>query len=160
MLNVSISMRKSIRFMTKIVFSVLWHGRDCVISNLMAYIPVADRRFQVAHNINASVYYGERSGSVVECLTRDRRDAGFEPHRRHCVVSLSKKIYPSLVLVQPRKTRPFITERLLMGRKESNQTKIQCIMGIKHDFLCIKICWTPKVVLKPKPQDEDFNNRS
>ena len=29
---------------------------------------------------------------------------------------------PSLVLVQPRKTRPFITERLLMGRKESNQT--------------------------------------
>ena len=31
--------------------------------------------------------------------------------------------YPSLVLVQPRKTRPYITERLLMGRKESNQTK-------------------------------------
>ena len=30
-------------------------------------------------------------------------------------------INPSLVLVQPRKTRPFITERLLMGRKE--QTK-------------------------------------
>ena len=53
------------------------------------------------------------------CLTRDRR---FEPHRRHCVVSLSKNINPSLVLVQPRKTRPFITERLLMGRKESNQT--------------------------------------
>ena len=48
---------------------------------------------------------------------------GFEPHRRHCVVSLSKNINPSLVLVQPRKTRPYITERLLMGRKESNQTK-------------------------------------
>ena len=46
----------------------------------------------------------------------------FEPHRRHCVVSLSKNINPSLVLVQPRKTHPFITERLLMGRKESNQT--------------------------------------
>ena len=46
---------------------------------------------------------------------------GFEPHRRHCVVSLSKNINPSLVLVQPRKTRPFITERLLMERKESNQ---------------------------------------
>ena len=27
------------------------------------------------------------------------------------------------MLVQPRKTRPFITERLLMGRKESNQAK-------------------------------------
>ena len=39
------------------------------------------------------------------------------------VVSLSKNINPSLVLVQTRKTRPFITERLLMGRKESNQTK-------------------------------------
>ena len=30
--------------------------------------------------------------------------------------------FPSLVLVQPRKNRPYITERLLMGRKESNQT--------------------------------------
>ena len=28
----------------------------------------------------------------------------------------------SVVLVQPRKTRPCLTERLLMGRKESNQT--------------------------------------
>ena len=26
-------------------------------------------------------------------------------------------------MIQPRKTRPSITERLLMGRKESNQTK-------------------------------------
>ena len=32
-------------------------------------------------------------------------------------------MYPSLVLVQPRKTRLCLTERLLMGRKESNQTK-------------------------------------
>ena len=47
---------------------------------------------------------------------------GFETHSCHCVVSLSKNINPSLVQVQPRKTRPFITERLLMGRKESNQT--------------------------------------
>ena len=50
------------------------------------------------------------------------RGRGFESHRYHCVVSLSKNINPSLVLVQPRKTRPFITERLLMGGKESNQT--------------------------------------
>ena len=54
-------------------------------------------------------------------------------HRRHCVVSLSKNIYPSLVLVQPRKTRPFITERLLMGRKESNQTNV---------YMCFVVtCW-------------------
>ena len=49
----------------------------------------------------------------------------FEPRRRHCVVSLSKNINPSLVLVQPRKTCPYITERLLMGRKESNQSNKQ-----------------------------------
>ena len=59
------------------------------------------------------------SGRVLDSRPTGR---GFEPHRLHCVVSLSKSIYPSLVLVQPRKTRPFITERLLMGRKELNQT--------------------------------------
>ena len=42
----------------------------------------------------------------------------------HCV-SLSMNINPSLVLVQTRKTRPYITERLLMVRKELNQTKKQ-----------------------------------
>ena len=50
------------------------------------------------------------------------RGQGFQPHRYHCVVSLSKNINPSLVLVQPWKTCPFINEILLMGGKESNQT--------------------------------------
>ena len=59
------------------------------------------------------------SGRVLDSRPRGH---GFEPHWRHCIVFLSKNINPSLVLVQPRKTRPFITERLLMGRKESNQT--------------------------------------
>ena len=61
------------------------------------------------------------SGRVLDSRPRGR---GLEPHQRHYryVVSSSKNINPSLVLVQPRKTRPFITERLLMGRKESNQT--------------------------------------
>ena len=62
------------------------------------------------------------SGRVLDSRPKGR---GFEPHRRHCVVSLSKNINPSLVLVQPRKIRPFITERLLMGRKASNQTNKQ-----------------------------------
>ena len=35
----------------------------------------------------------------------------------------ARHINPSLELVQPRKTRPFITERLLMGCKGSNRTK-------------------------------------
>ena len=56
------------------------------------------------------------------------RGPGFELHRCYCVVSLSKNINPSLVLVQPRKTCPFITERLLMGRKESNQTNNQNLL--------------------------------
>ena len=60
------------------------------------------------------------SGGVLDLRLWDHR---FEPHRRHCVVSLSKNINPSLVLVQPRKTGPFITERLFMGHKESNQIK-------------------------------------
>ena len=50
----------------------------------------------------------------------------------------ARHINPSLVLVQPRKTRPFIAERLLMGRKESNQTKknmhLQWIM-VKNNIL-------------------------
>ena len=54
-------------------------------------------------------------GWVLDSRPRGRR---FKPHRRHCVVSLSKNINPSLVLVQPRKTRPYLTERLLMGCKE------------------------------------------
>ena len=59
------------------------------------------------------------SGQVFDSRPRGR---GFEPHQSHCVVFLSKNINPSLVLVQPRKTRPSITERLLGGRNEPNQT--------------------------------------
>ena len=65
------------------------------------------------------------SGRVLDSRPRS---CGFEPHRRHCIVSLSKNINPSLVLVLPRKTRPFITERLLMDVKnqikQTNKTKI------------------------------------
>ena len=71
-----------------------------------------------------SVYFTTMGAQWLSGRVLDSRPkgSGLEPHRRHCVVSLSKNINPSLVLVQPRKTRPFITERLLMGHKESNQT--------------------------------------
>ena len=72
----------------------------------------------------------EHSGSVEECLTRDRGAAG--SNRRHCIVSLSKIINPSLVLVQPRKTHPFIFERLLMGRREPNQTKQNSVKRVSQ----------------------------
>ena len=66
------------------------------------------------------------SGRVLDSRPKGN---GLKPYQRHCVVSLSKNINPSLVLVQPRKTCPFITERLLMGRKESNQT-YKMIVGL------------------------------
>ena len=59
------------------------------------------------------------SGRVLDLRQRGHR---FKPHQLHCVVVLARHIYPSLVLVQPRKTRPCLTERLLMGHKESNQS--------------------------------------
>ena len=64
----------------------------------------------------------ERSGSEVECLTRDRGAAGSSLTGVTALCPSARHINPSLVLVQPRKTHPYITERLLMGRKESYQT--------------------------------------
>ena len=75
------------------------------------------------------------SGRVLDSRLRGR---GFEPHRHHCVVVLERHIYPSLVLVQPRKTCPCLTERLLMGRKESNQTKLADNQDW-HNILCFLI---------------------
>ena len=72
------------------------------------------------------------SGRVLDSRPRGRR---FEPHRGHCVVSLSKNINPSVVLVKPRKTRPFITERLLMECEESNQTNKQ--LTLFNNFIAI-----------------------
>ena len=66
----------------------------------------------------------ERSGSVVECSVAETKGPRVE---RHCVVSSGKDIKSSLALVQPRKTCPFITERLLMGRKESNQKQTRSV---------------------------------
>ena len=67
------------------------------------------------------------------CFDSRPKGSGFDPHWRHCVVSLSRNINPSLVLVQPRKTGPYTTERLLMGRKEPNQTiKQKSLLWIFH----------------------------
>ena len=78
------------------------------------------------------------SGRALDSRPKGR---GFKPYRRHCVVSLSKNINPSLVLVLPRKTRPFITERLLIGRKESNQTNKHALVGTTdgagHCLVCV-----------------------
>ena len=73
------------------------------------------------HVSHTTITRHQEGGSVVECLTGDRRAVGSSLTRRDCFVSLSKNINPSLVLAEPRKTCPFITDILLMGRKESNQ---------------------------------------
>ena len=78
-------------------------------------LPVLNQYYMLA-SINVSSSRGAQwlSGRVLDSRPRGR---GFDT-RCHCVMSLSKNINPSLVLVHPRKTRPFITERLLMGGNE------------------------------------------
>ena len=60
-----------------------------------------------------------------------------------CVVSLSKNIYSSLVSVQPRKRRPFITERLLMGhnqiKKKQRQNFTMLYLDLCYNVICYKI---------------------
>ena len=71
---------------------------------------------------------------------------------RHHVVSLrcgpwARHIYPSLVLVQPRKTRLCLTERLLMGRKESNQSNKQT--NKCHHVTCMSHLTVFRIFWKP-----------
>ena len=95
--------------------------------------------FFASWEIFHAVLYGVQwlSGRVLDSRPRG---CGFEPHWCHCVVSLSKNINPSLVLVQPKKTCPYITERLSMGCKESNQTNkimmfyVFCYFSFKINF--------------------------
>ena len=63
---------------------------------------------------NAISVWGH-SGSVVECLTRDLGAAGSSLTSVTVLCPWARHIYPCLVLVQPRKTRPDITEKLLTG---------------------------------------------
>ena len=52
----------------------------------------------------------ERSGSVVECLTRDREAVGLSLIGVTALCPSASRINPSLVLAQPMKTLPYITE--------------------------------------------------
>ena len=58
---------------------------------------------------------------MVVCLIRDPGTAGSSLTGVTALCPLARHINPSLVLVQPRKTRPYVTERLLIGCKESNK---------------------------------------
>ena len=75
---------------------------------------------------------GKRSGSISGRVLDSRpRGGGFKPHWRHCLWSLSKthlslsKTHLSLLSTGSIQEDPSLTERLLIGRKESNQTNKQ-----------------------------------
>ena len=71
----------------------------------------------------------EHSGSVVECWTRDRGAAGLSLTRVTALWSLSKT-HPSLVLIQPRKTRPCLTDRLLIGPSLSYHLLLRTLFNL------------------------------
>ena len=65
----------------------------------------------------------ELSGSVVECLIQDRGFAGLSLTGVTTFCHWARHINPCLVLVQPRKTHPDITEKLLTGMKRIKSNK-------------------------------------
>ena len=87
--------------------------------------------YQLSVNLRLQIQR-ECSGSVVVLDSRPR-GRGFKPHRHHCVVSLSKNINPSLVLAQPRTTRPFINERFLMGHKFEPHRR-HCVVSLSKNI--------------------------
>ena len=110
----------------------------------------------VFHNFklgSSSVIYW-CSGSVVECLTGDRGTGGSSLTGATVLCPWARHINPSLALVQPRKTCPFISERLLIGCKESNQSNKKHVLfsetsyhSLDQEPICFQNCET----LTPPP---------
>ena len=92
----------------------------------------------------------EHSGSVVECSTRDRGGVGSSLTGVTVVCSWARLIYPCLVLVQPSKTHPDITEKLLTGSKESNQTKQSLVINCKGALAIRRIFSLVDMITRPK----------
>ena len=89
-------------------------------------------------------------------ITLDQKDFDIDtPSFKRCYTEMSltgvtalcpwaRHINPSLVLVPPRKTHRYITERLLMGCKESNQTKKLHRNGrilYRMHIPCLSVCF-------------------
>ena len=90
----------------------------CWFSVMCAVVSGSSSYWSILQNITKCKYTlqpRERSGSVVECLTQDRRAAGSSLTSVTAWCPLARHINSSLVLVQPRKTHPDVTERLLTG---------------------------------------------
>ena len=90
-------------------------------------------RCRITGIVNTSLYFlkyntyffRECSGSVVECLTRDRMAAGSSLTGVTALLSLSKTHLSYLSTGSTQEDPSRITERFLSGRKESNQTNKQ-----------------------------------
>ena len=82
--------------------------------------------------------FREHSGSVVECLTQDQGVAGSS------ITTLC--LEQDIVLVQPRKAHPDITEKLLTEGKGSNQANN---LGVYLLEVCVTGCKIVCFVLLP-----------
>ena len=67
-------------------------------------------------------FQDERSGSVLECLIQDKGVACSSLNGGTVLWTWARHLSLCLVLVQPRKTHPDMTEQILTGTKESKQT--------------------------------------
>ena len=84
---------------------------------------------------------------MVECLTRNRGAAGSSLTGVTALCPLAIYINPSFVLVQPRKTRLYITEGLLMGRKESIQTNT--VFGDLNQYKMVPSLGAANIIVVP-----------
>ena len=71
-------------------------------------------------------HLAQRSVGVIECLTRDWRAASLGLTGVTVLCSWACHINPCLVMVQPRKTRLGITERLLTEKTRTKNKQAQC----------------------------------
>ena len=138
------------------------HSEDIKIP--FYWVNLACFRWPSGCNFNSS-YSNILGSAVVECLTRDEG-----PRVRASLASLrcghsARLNFPSLVLVQPRMTRPCLTERLLMGCKEWNQTKtvtfLQNLISVDSYTKNFSIQTTVKPVLRghsKRPSGSNFDS--
>ena len=75
---------------------------------------------------------------MVEYLTQDRGVVDLSLNGVTALCPSARHINPSLVLVQPRKTRPYIAERLLMGCKEEKK-KNGFLLRLSRHFCQVKM---------------------
>ena len=99
----------------------------------------------IAKTFRFMIRFRELSGRVLDLRPRG---CGFQPYQHHCVVVLEQNTHPSLALVQPRKTRPCLIERLMMGRKESNQMIRLCTCFPRLFHVTFIHCLSSNIVAK------------